>query len=56
MDFLDEDQVNKIDQDPCHGGAYIPVRGSGEIKHNKWVICVACEKVIAAQENKHCQN
>ena len=35
MDFLDEDQVNKIDQDPCHGGAYIPARGSGEIKHNK---------------------
>ena len=35
MDLLDEDQVNKIDQDPCHGGAYIPVRGSGEIKHNK---------------------
>lgn len=33
-DFLGEDQVNTVDKDPHHDGAYIPVRGGGEMNHD----------------------
>lgn len=45
-DILDDTQVNRINQGPCPDGAYVLVRGGGEIKHNKWFIYVTFEKLI----------